>query len=306
MTLKRTLLSRLPAARIAQLRAARDRLRRLRYRVRERTAAVTVTRKDVVRSLREVGLREGDGVFLHSSLSRLGHVEGGSETVLEALEEVLGPDGLIAMPAFPLVGGTLEYLSTDPVFDVRHTPSRMGALTERFRSSPGVARSLHPSHSVAARGVGAEKLVEGHAEAPTPFGEGTPFARMIERGMVQVWVGVGLRIFTLYHAFECLRPGGFPIEVFHERRIDARVIDADGRERTVSTLVHDPVIGSRKDKTREAIRDHLLAAGVLQRARLGRSEVMAARMPGLMDELETLLRRGVTIYTIPIESPAER
>lgn len=306
MTLKRTLLSRLPASQIARLRALRDRTRRLRYRVRQRTAPVTVTREDVVRSLREVGLREGDGVFLHSSLSRFGKVEGGSGTVLEALEEVLGPEGMIAMPAFPLVGGTLEYLSTDPVFDVRSTPSTMGALTERFRSSPGVARSLHPTHSVAARGPGSEELLEGHAEAATPFGEGTPFARMIERGMVQVWFGVGLRIFTLYHAFECLRPGGFPIEVFYERRIDARVIDAEGRERTVSTLVHDPVTGSRKDETREAIRDHLVQAGVLRQARLGRGEVMAARMPELMVELETLLRRGVTIYRIPIESPAER
>jgi aminoglycoside N3'-acetyltransferase len=306
MTLKRTLLSRLPTARVAQLRAARDRVRRFRYRARERAAPVKVTGQDVVESLRAVGLREGDGVFLHSSLSRIGQVEGGSETVLEALEEVLGPNGLIAMPAFPLVGGTAEYLATDPLFDLRRTPSTMGALTERFRSSPGVARSLHPTHSVAARGPGAEELLAGHDEAATPFGEGTPFARMIDRGMVQVWFGVGLRIFTLYHAFECLRPGGFPIEVFEERRVEARVIDAGGRARTVSTLVHDAVVGGRKDETREAMRDHLLEAGVLQRAKLGRGQVMAARMPALMTELETLLRRGITIYRIPIDSVADR
>lgn len=267
---------------------------------------MTVTRSEIVESLQDVGLREGDGVFVHSSLSRFGEIEGGSGTVLDAFEEVLGPEGLIAMPAFPLIGGTLEYLSTDPLFDVRSTPSTMGALTERFRTSPGVVRSLHPTHSVAARGPGAEELVAGHAEAATPFGEGTPFARMIERGMVQVWFGVGLRIFTLYHAFECLREGGFPIDVFHEERVDARVVDDEGRERTVSTLVHDPVTGSRKDPTREAIRDHLLAAGVLRRTTLGRGEVMAARMPELMIELETLLGRGITIYQIPIASSAER
>jgi len=304
--MRRTLLSRLPAARVAQLRAARNRLRRLRYRVRQKAAPVTVTKDDLVRSLREVGLREGDGVFPHSSLSKFGEIEGGSATVLEALDEVLGPSGLIAMPAFPLVGGALEYLSTDPVFDVRSTPSTMGALTERFRTSAGAVRSLHPTHSVAARGPGAEELVAGHADAPTPFGEGTPFARMIERGMVQLWFGVGLRIFTLYHAFECLRPGGFPIDVFYERRIDARVIDEEGRERTVSTLVHDPVTAGRKDETREAIRDHLVATGVLRTAKLGRGEVMAARMPELMAELETLLDRGITIYRIPIARSAER
>lgn len=306
MTLKRTLLARIPPGRLAQLRAARSRLRRFRYRLRQRAAPVVVTREDIVASLREVGLRDGDGVFLHSSLSSFGEIRGGSATVLQALDDVLGPEGLIAMPAFPLVGGTQEYLSTNPVFDVRNTASTMGSLTERFRTSPGVVRSLHPTHSVAAKGPGAEELVAGHEEAETPFGEGTPFARMIERGMVQLWFGVGLRIFTLYHAFECLRPAGFPIDVFQEERVDARVIDAEGREKTVSTLVHDPVVGGRKDDTREAIRTHLLETGVLERATLGRGEVMAARMPELMTELETLLARGITIYRIPIESTAER
>jgi aminoglycoside N3'-acetyltransferase len=306
MTLKRTLISRLPPGLVSRLRAARGRLRTLRYRLRQRAAPVKVTRADISASLREVGLREGAGVFLHSSLSSFGEIEGGSETVLQALDEVLGPDGLIAMPAFPLVGGTLEYLETDPVFDVRRTPSTMGALTERFRTAPGVVRSLHPTHSVAARGPGAEQLVAGHDLAETPFGEGTPFARMIEHGMVQLWFGVGLRIFTLYHAFECLRPGGFPIEVFLRRRVEARVIDDEGRERTVSTLVHDPAVGSRKDDTRAAIRDHLLETGVLRRTTLGRGEVMAARMPELMAELETLLGRGITIYRIPIHTSAER
>lgn len=306
MTLKRTLLARIPPGRLAQLRAARSRLRRFRYRLRQRAAPVVVTREDIVASLREVGLRDGDGVFLHSSLSSFGEIRGGSATVLQALDDVLGPEGLIAMPAFPLVGGAQEYLSTHPVFDVRNTASTMGSLTERFRTSPGVARSLHPTHSVAARGPGAEELVAGHEEAETPFGEGTPFARMIERGMVQLWFGVGLRIFTLYHAFECLRPAGFPIDVFQEKRVDARVIDAEGREKTVSTLVHDPVVGGRKDDTREAIRTHLLETGVLERATLGRGEVMAARMPELMAELEILLARGITIYRIPIESTAER
>ncbi|HEY7707686.1 MAG TPA: AAC(3) family N-acetyltransferase [Gaiellaceae bacterium] len=306
MSLKSTIRSRLPASWLPRLRAGRGRLRSLRYRLRQRAKPVTVTREDIVASLREVGLREGDGVFLHASLSAFGEIEGGSQTVIDALDEVVGAEGLVAMPAFPLVGGTAEYLSTDPVFDVRETPSRMGALTERFRTSPGVVRSLHPTHSVAARGPGAEELVAGHDLAETPFGAGTPFARMIDRGMVQLWFGIGLRIFTLYHAFECLRPDGFPIEVFATERVDARVVDEDGRERTVSTLVHDPVVGGRKDDTRAAIKEHLLATGVLRETTLGRGEVMAARMPELMDELETLLQRGVTIYLIPVPSTAER
>jgi aminoglycoside N3'-acetyltransferase len=299
-TLKRRVAPHLPVPVRGWLRTVRKQARSAGYKARKRSGGDSVTRDDVVEALRAVGLGAGDGVFVHSSLSRLGHVEGGSATVLEALDEVLGPEGLVAMPAFPLVGGTVEFLSTDPVFDVRSTPSTMGALTEEFRNLPGTSRSLHPTHSVAARGPGGGELVRGHAQAPTPFGDGTPFARMIDRGMHQVWIGVGLPIFTLYHAFECRRPGGFPIEVFLPEPMNARCVDEHGEELVVATLVHDPVVGRQKDPTRKRLRDRLVAAGVLHVAPLGRGEVMAARMPELMDELERALRDGLTIYDIDL------
>lgn len=299
-TLKRRVAPHLPSPVRGWLRSARKQARSAGYKVRKRSGGDSVTRDDVVDALRAVGLVAGDGVFVHSSLSRLGHVEGGSATVLEAFDEVLGPDGVVAMPAFPLVGGTVEFLSADPVFDVRSTPSTMGALTEEFRRLPGAARSLHPTHSVAARGPGAEELVAGHAEAPTPFGDGTPFARMIDGGMHQVWIGVGLPIFTLYHAFECRRAGGFPIDVFLPEPMKARCVDEHGEELVVATLVHDPVVGRQKDPTRKRLRDRLVAAGVLHVAPLGRGEVMAARMPELMDELERALQDGLTIYDIDL------
>lgn len=291
----------LPAPVVAQLRRRRKDLRRLRHKLRERHAPVSLSQNDVVEALQAVGLSEGDGVFVHTSMSSFGTVEGGPATVIAAFEEVLGPRGLIAMPAFPLVGGSKEYLSTDPVFDVRTTPSRMGAVTEHFRNLPGVARSVHPTHSVTARGPGAEELVAGHADAETPFGEGTPFARMIERGLHQVWFGTGIRIFTLYHAFESLHPGGFPIDVFYERRFEARCVDEQGRERMVTTLVHDPVVASQKNPTRAEMRRRLEESGVLRRAELGRGEVLAARMPELIDQLDGMLGRGLTIYDIELD-----
>jgi aminoglycoside 3-N-acetyltransferase len=181
----------------------------------------------------------------------------------------------------------------------------MGAVTEYFRKLPGVVRSDHPTHSVAARGPGAEDLVAGHADAETPFGAGTPFARMIERGMQQVWFGTGLPVFTLYHAYEALRPGGFPIAVFHPERLPARVVDARGEERAVTTLVHDPRYAERKDETRARMKELLLAGGTLRSAALGRGEVLALDLADLMSEMERLLQAGVTIYAFDVrEEPA--
>ena len=74
-------------------------------------------------------------------------------------------------------GPAIEHLASDPVFDVRSTPSRMGAISEAFRQAPGTLRSLHPTHSTCVRGPGADAIVAGHESAPAPFGDGTPFPR---------------------------------------------------------------------------------------------------------------------------------
>jgi aminoglycoside 3-N-acetyltransferase len=276
----------------------------MRFRVRRRVRPVVVTGDEVVAALREAGVRAGDGVFFQASMSSFGEIEGGAQAVQDALDEVTGGDALVAMPAFPFQGSVLEYLRGDPCFDVRSTPSAMGALSERFRRLPGTARSLHPTHSVAARGPGAAELVAGHESAATPFGAGTPFERMLERALVQVWFGTGMHAFTVYHTFECLLGDRFPIRVFLDEPVAVRCVDADGRELTVETLVHDPEVASRRIRSRgrQEIRRRLEADGVLRAVPLGHSEVLVCRMRPLFDALRRYLDEGLTIYDIDVRS----
>jgi aminoglycoside 3-N-acetyltransferase len=211
----------------------------------------------------------------------------------------LGPDGLIAMPAFPLDRPALDYLHDDPVFDLRSTSSRMGVISERFRTSPGALRSLHPTHSVSARGPGAEELVAGHELAETPFGVGTPFTKLIDRGAHQVFFGSGVGALTMYHAFECLREPPYPIEVFWPQRIRARCVDAQGKEVVVPTLVHDPhVTVARIDSNPSVeaqVRERLIGGG-MRSVRLGRGEVLAEPLPRMLVQFEQMLDDGLTIY----------
>ena len=172
MSLAKKIVARLPPDLKRRARAGKRWSRRMRYRAREAVRPTKVERADIVHALKDAGLERGDSVFFQSAMSSFGELVGGSATVLAAVDEVLGSDALIAMPAFPTVGTAIEYLNTNPVFDVRSTPSTMGSITERFRKQPAAARSLHPTHSVAARGPGAEELVRGHADAATPFGSG--------------------------------------------------------------------------------------------------------------------------------------
>jgi aminoglycoside 3-N-acetyltransferase len=295
----RKLLGRLPKPLLDRLRTARKRYRSVRYRTRERLHPVRIERAQLEAALREAGLGEGDTAFVQAAMSSFGTIDGGPDAVIEAFAQVLGPDGLIAMPSFPLDRPALEYLRQDPVFDLLNTPSRMGAISERFRTSEGVLRSLHPTHPVCARGPGAEEVVAGHELAPTPFGAGTPFTKLIERGAHQVYFGSGVGAITMYHAYECLRDPPYPIEVFLPQRIEARCIDANGAPVAVQTLVHDPrVTAHRIDNNpplEAQVRARLIAGG-MRSVGLGRGEVLAQPLPELLVQFERMLGEGSTIY----------
>src|SRR5690349_4435026 len=89
-----------------------------------------ITTEEIARDLRALGLERGDIVLVHSSLSRIGQVVGGAEAVVDSLLEAVGPEGTVAVPTFPFLGSMLEYIRSDPPFDLEETPSKMGAISE--------------------------------------------------------------------------------------------------------------------------------------------------------------------------------
>jgi aminoglycoside N3'-acetyltransferase len=282
--------------------------RSARYRGRERLRPTRLSGADVEHALREAGLREGDGVFIQAAMSAFGSFERGPDSVIEGLERVVGPDGLVAMPTFPMSEPVIEYLARDPVFDVRETPSRMGAVSERFRQAPEAWRSIHPTHPLAVRGAGAEEIVAGHETAATPFGDGTPFPRLIQRNALQVFFGCGTGAITMYHSFETTREPPFPLDVFAERTFDARCIGRRGEELVVHTLVHNPALFPRRIDRNRALQSRFRAS-LLERAgaravALGRGEVLAVRLQSMLEEFDRLVGEGITIYDVPV--PAEQ
>jgi hypothetical protein len=150
--------------------------------------------------------------------------------------------------------------------------------------------------------------VVGHELADTPFGAGTPFAKLIERGAHQVFFGSGVRAITMYHAWECLREPPYPIDVFWPHRIEAHCIDAQGRELAVPTLVHHPrVMPGRidSDPALEArVRERLIRGG-MRSVGLGRGEVLAQPLPEFVGQLELMLGEGLTLYRPELLSEAK-
>jgi aminoglycoside 3-N-acetyltransferase len=166
--------------------------------------------------LGRLGLTPGVTVIVHSSLSRLGYVVGGAQTVVTALVELVGPSGTLVMPTHsgdlsdparwrnpPVPTDWWPVIRAEmPAFDPDLTPTRlMGAIVECFRHLPGVRRSSHPAVSFAALGPNTSEVVDGH-ELAYGFGERSPLARLYELDAFVLLLGVTHASNTSLHLAE--------------------------------------------------------------------------------------------------------
>lgn len=210
-----------------------------------RSVGKPLSEKDIIECLQSQGFSKGDRVMVHSSLSSIGLVDEGAKTIISALQSVVGQNGLLVMPTFPAAGGTYEYVRKNNVFSVQNTPSRMGIITEVFRTAPGVYRSTHPTHSLAAWGKEAEDFVQGHAEGNNPFGFGTPFEKIKNCGFKVLLIGVDFENMTVCRIIEDLEPDVY-IDPYLPEPFPIRVINGENFQMTVNVKVHDPVISKKR------------------------------------------------------------
>lgn len=222
-------------------------------------------------------------MLVHSSLRRFGHVVGGADAVVAGLRAALGPAGTLMVPTLPFTGSQHAYLRQDPVFDVRHTPSAMGAVSEVLRRRPEARRSLHPTHSVAAVGPLAEWLLRHHEHAPTCCGLGTPYYRNIACGGYVLLLGVDLRANTTMHTLEEMEAAHY---VFGADTFAARIVDWQGRERRVPTRAYRPGLARHFP----AVEEELARAGVMRAGRIGAAPVRLIDAQGLCRVVGRLLR----------------
>src|SRR5437667_5181902 len=107
---------------------------------------------DLLQLLRRVGVTPGDTLLVHSSFDRFAAFLGKPTEIIAVLQEAVGDAGTLLMPTLPFTGTAVEYVKRGVTFEVKRTPSQMGFLTEMFRRSSGVVRSVHPTHAAAAWG----------------------------------------------------------------------------------------------------------------------------------------------------------
>jgi aminoglycoside 3-N-acetyltransferase len=160
-----------------------------------------VTKEQIKESIAHYGVRRGDVLALHSSLSAMGEVVNGADTVVDAFLETLGDRGTLIIPTFTY--SLKIWGDRYPAFHVQSSPSVCGAITECARSRADAVRSSHPTHSVAALGFFSREMIKDHAKC-SPLGKGSPYHKLSQIGGFIVLMGVGQESNALLHTCECL------------------------------------------------------------------------------------------------------
>ncbi len=157
--------------------------------------------------------------MLHASLKAVGWVVGGPDIVIQALLELLGPEGTLMMYVSweewerVLVFGIDQlpkeqqaaYRQECPPFDpaTSRATRQWSILTEYLRTWRGAYRSNHPTASVAAVGARAAWLTAQHP-LDYGYGPGSPFAKLREVGGKVLLLGAPFKTITLLHHAEHL------------------------------------------------------------------------------------------------------
>jgi len=207
------------------------------------------------------GVEIGDTLLVHSSLRRLLRVlfdkydiKATPEIVYESLVNAVGEkEGTLILPLF-----NFDFPKAK-VFDIRNTPSQMGALTEISRTNPASVRTGHPIYSFSVRGKFAPQFANINNQSG--YGDDSPFALIKQlNGKIAV---IGLSdqdSMTSYHFVE------------EQNKVDYRYFkafqglytnwDGETEEKTYSLFVRDIERGVTTDVNR--MMEHLWRKGLFK------------------------------------------
>lgn len=175
-----------------------DYVRQRRLRIDKKLYKQKIDASTFRQALLSLGQWSGKIVWVQSSWNDFFNVDMRPTEIMALMIELVGQHGTLVMPAFPLYDDPTRQLKIDTV------PSKTGLLTELFRRTPDVRRSIHLQSSVVALGPHADYLVADHHLTEYSWGPRSPYGRIYELDGLMVGLGIMPLDLTPLHYVECV------------------------------------------------------------------------------------------------------
>jgi len=258
--------------------------------------------------------------MLHTRMSALGWVVGGSGTIVLTLLDLLGPRGTLMayvgweddpseIDAWPAERRRL-YETELPPFDpaTAEAVHDHGRLPERIRTWPGAHRSRHPEAGIVAIGDHAAWVTADHPW-DDPYGRGSPLAKLVEAKGQVLMLGAPRDTITLLHHAEATarvtekRRVSYRMPLLEAGRVVWRAFDdidtATGAfpyDQIADEVAQTPGLQPGEEDF-AAIARQALAAGIGRQGRTGRAESYLFPARGLHHFAESWLERHFGVAT---------
>lgn len=196
---------------------------------------------DYVESL---GINTGDILIVHSSMDALSQFGMSPKEIIDWLLELVGPEGTLCMPAFPLYRENDYSLDSQTgetiiTYEVKKTPCWTGLLPNLFLRYPGVIRSEFPYNPLAAIGKEAEAMMKDNLLGDKPHGKHSSWEYCVNRHAKVLFLGCQMyHSLTLLHTREDLDEP-FPVENWYKRQ--SYLVKNGEEERRVIILERNPI-----------------------------------------------------------------
>ena len=196
-----------------------------------------ITKEVLIHKFSQLGIKQGDTLLVHASLSSLGYVVGGAEALFWALREVIGDQGTIVVPSQTVEISDPASWQYPPVLQEWHDvicdampayskdlsySKAMGAFSQFIGILPDSIRSNHPMYSFTAIVEKASEII-GQDSFDFPFGDKSPLGRMYLIGAKVLMIGTDFETNTSLHLAE----NRLNREVIQER---SKILTKDGEK----------------------------------------------------------------------------
>ena len=123
-----------------------------------------IAKNALIKDLIDLGVTKGDVLNVKASMKSIGNIEGGANTLIEALVEAVGANGTIVTDSFVSVCSPYSIKFWADIVDDQ-TVSYAGALANALLNFPGAIRSSHPVQKFALLGSRASDLASIHTDS---------------------------------------------------------------------------------------------------------------------------------------------